>query len=79
MSHFSLPNPFIFTPMNGLVRPENKMTSKGIPNRATDLTMVLMRIVLSVSEDYIGINAILRGFEAGLDLIALRRKGRPQA
>jgi len=31
------------------------MISKSIPNEATDLAMVLMRIVLSVGEDYIGI------------------------
>ena len=36
--------------------------------------MVLMCIVLSVGEDYIGINAVLQRFEPDLDLIALLRE-----
>ena len=38
------------------------------------MTMVLMRIVLSMGEDYIGINAVLQCFKPDLDLIALLRK-----
>jgi hypothetical protein len=53
---------------------ENKVISKRIPNEATDLTMVLVRIVLSMSKDYVGINAALQRFKPDLDLIALLRE-----
>ena len=39
---------------------KNEMISKRIPNEASDLAMVLMRIIFSVGEDYIGINAVLQ-------------------
>jgi hypothetical protein len=50
------------------------MISKGIPNEASDLPMVLMCVVSSVGEDYIGINAVFQCFEPDLDLLALLRK-----
>ena len=50
------------------------MISKRIPSKASDLAVVLMCVVSSVSEDYIGINAVFQCFEPDLDLLALLRE-----
>ena len=50
---------------------KNEMISKRIPSEASDLAMVLMRVVTAVGEDHIGIDAAFQAFKPGFDLLAL--------
>ena len=53
---------------------ENEMIPKRVPDQAGDLAMVLVRIILSMGENDIGIGTSLERLEPEFDLIALLGK-----
>src|SRR5690242_12891220 len=53
---------------------EDEVVPKRIPGKARNLAMILVRIVPSMAENDIGVDAILQGFEPDLDLVALFRE-----
>jgi hypothetical protein len=50
------------------------MISKRIPGKASDLAVVLIVHIASVSQHYIRINPVFQCFEPDLDLLALLRE-----